>query len=112
MFYNSVKIKNINAHQLHEKMRSGSDFFLLDVRTPAEHAAEAISGSYLIPVQELQYRLQELPKTREIVVYCHVGNRSAYACALLVREGFNAINLEGGIRLWNTSGIASFTKAS
>jgi len=83
MFFNSHQCKNIGPDELNRKMKSGEDFLLLDVRTPQENAAMAIEGSHLIPVQELGYRIDELPKKKEIVVYCRVGNRSAFACAHL-----------------------------
>jgi rhodanese-related sulfurtransferase len=110
MFFNAYSCQNIGPAELNEKTRSGEDFLLLDVRTPAEHAAQAIEGSYLVPLQELGFRIGELPKDKEIVVYCRVGNRSAYAAAYLSRMGYNVKNLEGGIRLWNMSDNVSMTK--
>ncbi len=71
-----------------------------------KHLAE----HYLIPLQELGYRISELPKNKEIVVYCRVGNRSAYACSYLSRLGYKVKNLEGGIVLWNMSGNVSLAK--
>jgi len=112
MFFNSRQCNNIDSEELSEKIRSGKDFFLLDVRTPQEYDQQAIEGSHLIPLQELGSRLQELPKDKEIVVYCRVGNRSAYACADLSRRGYNVKNLEGGILLWNMAGNVSMTSAS
>lgn len=107
MFFPTYGFENITPRELSEKMASGRDFLLLDVRTPGENAAQAIEGSYLIPVQELSGRIHELPKGREIVVYCRIGNRSAYACAYLSRLGYTVKNLEGGIALWNmTAGPA------
>jgi len=88
-------------------IESGQDFFLLDVRTDRENAEFAIANSYLIPVQQLAHRLHELPRDKEIVIYCRIGNRSAYACALLAGRGYKVKNLEGGILLWNMSGNAS-----
>jgi rhodanese-related sulfurtransferase len=111
MFFNSNGCRNIGPEELSKKMQSGEDFFLLDVRTPQEHAAQAIEGSYLLPLQELGYRLNELPKYKEIVVYCRVGNRSAYACSQLSRLGYTVNNLEGGIMVWNMAGRASLAKA-
>lgn len=111
MFFNSNRCKNIDPEELQAKMHSGEDFLLLDVRTPQEHAAQAIEGSYLLPLQELGYRLNELPKNKEIVVYCRVGNRSAYACSYLSRMGYKVNNLEGGIVVWNMAGSASLAKA-
>ncbi len=112
MFFNSSGTRNIGPDQLNEKIASGEDIFLLDVRTPLEHAAQAIEGSHLIPLQELGYRLHELPRDREIIVYCRVGNRSSYASFYLARQGYNVKNLEGGILRWNTTGTVSMTKAS
>lgn len=111
MFFNTTGCKNIGPEELNDKMKSGEDFLLLDVRTPQENAAQAIQGSYLIPMQELGYRIGELPKNKEIVVYCRVGNRSAYACSYLSRLGYKVKNLEGGIMLWNMAGNASLAQA-
>jgi rhodanese-related sulfurtransferase len=104
MFFDNYRCSNIGPNDLNEMQRSGADFLLLDVRTPQENAAAAIEGSYLIPLQELGFRVDELPKDKEIVVYCRIGNRSAYACAYLSRMGFNVKNLDGGIMLWNMAG--------
>jgi phage shock protein E len=72
---------------------------------------QSIPGSYLVPLQELGYRVNELPKNKEIVVYCRVGNRSAYACSYLSRLGYKVKNLEGGIVSWNMAGNASLARA-
>ncbi len=111
MFFNTTGCQNIGPDDLIEKMKSREDFMLLDVRTPQEHAAQAIEGSYLLPLQELGYRINELPRNREIVVYCRVGNRSAYACSYLSRMGYKVKNLEGGIVSWNRTGNASLAQA-
>jgi len=92
---------NITPEDLRDKFERKDDFLLLDVRMPAEHMADTIEGSILLPVQELGFRIKELPKDREIVVYCRVGNRSAYAAAYLARLGYTLMNLDGGIMAWN-----------
>jgi rhodanese-related sulfurtransferase len=107
MFFNTSTVKSVSPEQLNEKMRRGDDFYLLDVRTPGENAASAIPGSHLIPLQEVGYRMQELPKNKEIVAYCRVGNRSAYVSAFLAQQGYNVKNLEGGILQWNRSATGS-----
>ena len=112
MLFNTNRCQNIGPEDLIEKIEAGEDFFLLDVRTHQEHAAQAITGSYLLPLQELGHRIDELPKNKEIVVYCRVGNRSAYACSYLSRMGYNVKNLEGGIMTWNVSTTVSMTRAS
>ena len=106
LFNKKSGYKNIGPEELNDKMRTGGEFVLLDVRTPQEHAGQAIEGSTLIPLQELGSRLNELPKDKEIVVYCRVGNRSAFAASQLVGLGYDVKNLEGGILQWNMSGNA------
>jgi rhodanese-related sulfurtransferase len=103
--------ENIAPEDLREMLDRKDDLLLLDVRTPMEHRADAIAGSQLLPVQELSYRANELPKGREIVVYCRVGNRSAFAAAYLARLGFTVKNLEGGIDAWNRSGAGAYAVA-
>ena len=112
MLFNNTGCQNIGPDDLIEKIEAGEDFLLLDVRTPQEHAAQAITGSYLLPLQDLGFRIDELPKDREIVIYCRVGNRSAHACSYLSRMGYKVKNLEGGIMTWNLSENVSMTRAS
>jgi len=110
MFFNTYKCQNIGPGELHDMVQTRKDFLLLDVRTPREYTGDAIENSTLIPLQELEHRVQELPRDKEIVVYCRVGNRSAYACAYLARLGYRVKNLEGGITLWNRAGHASMSR--
>lgn len=75
---------------------------LLDVREPHEHAIARIIGAKLIPLGELQSRLDELPRDRKIVVHCKSGSRSARAVSLLLENGFDDVwNVSGGITAWS-----------
>jgi rhodanese-related sulfurtransferase len=75
---------------------------LLDVREPEERAAAAITPSIHIPMYEVAGRLNELPKDREIVVYCHSGARSMMVAGFLSGRGFDRVsNLTGGIDAWS-----------
>ena len=96
--------RNIEPEELRDKIDRKDDFLLLDVRTPGEHIAQAIEGSHLLPLQELNFRVGELRKDQEIVVYCRVGNRSAFAADYLARLGYRVTNLAGGITAWNQCG--------
>ena len=112
MFFQKSKFDNITADDLREKRVKGDDFFLLDVRTRGEHIEDAIAGSHLLPVQELASRVRELPRDKEIVVYCRVGNRSAFAATYLARLGYTVKNLEGGILAWNAAQENAFAAVS
>ena len=73
---------------------------LLDVRTPKEFSAGSIPGAVNIPVDELRSRLGEIPRDREIAVYCQVGQRGYLATRLLRQEGFPASNIGGGYKTY------------
>jgi len=77
--------------------------FLLDVREPYEWEIGNLAGSgaHLIPFGELSGRLDELPKEGPLVVYCHVGVRSALVVENLMAQGFEEVfNLKGGYLAW------------
>jgi len=71
--------------------------FLLDVRNPQELAVEAIPGARNIPLPQLRARLRELPKDKEILVFCRSGQRAYYATRILLQNGFKARNIAGGM---------------
>lgn len=77
------------------------DQLLLDVRLPTETAAGIIPGAVSIPVDELRDRLPELPRDKELLVYCRVGLRGHVACRILTQHGFRARNLSGGYITWS-----------
>jgi rhodanese-related sulfurtransferase len=74
--------------------------FLLDVRTAGEFARGTIPGAVNIPLQQLRDRLSELPKDRQITVFCQVGMRGYLACRILSQKGFDCYNLCGGYRTY------------
>jgi NADPH-dependent 2,4-dienoyl-CoA reductase/sulfur reductase-like enzyme/rhodanese-related sulfurtransferase len=74
----------------------GTHAFLLDVRDPHEFAGGRVPRSVNIPLPQLRARLGELPRDREIWLYCDLGQRSYYALRILLQHGFVAKNLSGG----------------
>jgi rhodanese-related sulfurtransferase len=90
-------------------MRNDPSVVLLDVRTENEYRSDSghLEHSLLIPVQELAHRIGELAryKTRTIIAYCRSGNRSGVAAAFLAKNGFTAMNMEGGMLKWNVENL-------
>ncbi len=78
-----------------------NDILWLDVREAAEAEAGKIPGSMLISVDQLRTRHGELPKNRELGVYCAVGLRGYIASRFLMQQGFKVFNLNGGFRSWS-----------
>ena len=77
------------------------EMIILDVRTEQEYKDGHIPGSILIPLQELENRLDELKKDEKYLVVCRSGSRSAQASELLVSNGFKHItNMQGGMLNW------------
>lgn len=90
--------------------RNRDKIILLDIRTKLEREAGYIEGSIHIPLQELRNRLNELDKSKEIWVYCQVGQRGYYAERLLKQHGFNVKNVTGGYKIYMASKSASKKK--
>lgn len=96
----SQPIPDCTAQELKERITSGDEPILLDVREPSEIAIASLSGSIVIPMGEIPSRLTELEEyaDEEIVVLCHHGMRSASVQQFLLRQGFATVrNLLGGI---------------
>lgn len=93
-------VKEVSPTELKHALDSGEKVVLLDVREPFENAYCRIETSKLIPLGELEERVDELDKADRIVVYCHTGIRSARATEFLTSKGFRAQNLKGGVEAW------------
>jgi rhodanese-related sulfurtransferase len=79
---------------------------VLDVRRPDERVQGHIPGSTHIPLDQLRGRLAELPRDREIIVFCQSGQRSYFASRILAQRGFRVRNLTGSWRTWKMAGGA------
>ncbi len=82
----------------------GSAVFV-DVREPYEWEAGHIDGSLHIPIGQVTARWEEIPRDREVVVVCHLGQRSALVAEFLAQRGVSAQNLEGGLEAWVAAGL-------
>ena len=70
---------------------------LIDVRTPGEVAEGMAPGAINIPLQEIQHRLNEFPKDKDLLIYCRSGKRSMVASNFLVDNGYERVfNVGGG----------------
>jgi rhodanese-related sulfurtransferase len=93
----------ISASQAYQKYQQ--EAFFLDVRSQAEWDQAHIANSTLIPLDELQNRLDELPHDRDIVVVCLSGHRSKEGMTLLRQAGFSRAScMTGGLTAWKEAG--------
>ncbi len=79
-----------------EEVEKQEQPYILDVRTKAEYAHSHLENAVFIPLDELRQRLNELDKTKTILVHCHTGLRSYIACRILSQSGFHCKNIMGG----------------
>ena len=96
---------NIKIADVQKKINAKNNILLLDVRTATEFDGPLshIAGAVLLPIQELEQRVDELNehKEKEIIVICRSGNRSQTGTRILISHGFNAVNMLGGMEAWN-----------
>ena len=93
----------ISIHEAHELYEEG--VFLLDVRTQEEWDDFHAPNTTLIPLDQLESRLAELPEDEPIVVVCRSGNRSQAGRDILLANGYEpATSMEGGLNAWRSAG--------
>jgi adenylyltransferase/sulfurtransferase len=94
-------VPEISVEDLKRRLDAGEKLFVLDVREPHEYQICNLGG-YLIPLNDLPKRVNELDSSAEIVAHCKMGGRSAKAVQFLQQAGFTKIhNLTGGITAWS-----------
>jgi rhodanese-related sulfurtransferase len=99
-------VNEIDSKALQSKLAAGDEVYLVDIRTPGEVAHGIIPNAAYLPMHLIPARMSELPKDKEVVLYCRSGARSYHACAYLIQQGFdNVVNLRGGIIGWARGGF-------
>ena len=94
-------IPQLTVKELKQRIDSGEDVQLIDVREPWEYKIAQIGGK-LIPQNDVPQRLAEIDREREVVVHCRSGARSQKIAEFLKQSGYAKVaNLAGGILAWS-----------
>ncbi|MGA7475761.1 MAG: rhodanese-like domain-containing protein [Thermoplasmata archaeon] len=98
-------VLDMDATEVARKLKSAPEkVVLLDVREPFERRLAVIQPSVHIPMGDIPSRTDEIPRDRELIVYCHVGSRSTMVAGYLESLGFTSVaNLTGGIDAWSVT---------
>jgi rhodanese-related sulfurtransferase len=88
---------------------TASGAVILDVREPDEWRAGHAPDAQWVPMGEIPSALASLPRDRRIVAICRSGNRSARVTEFLLAQGFDAVNLAGGMKAWAGLGLPVVT---
>lgn len=96
-------MEEITATELKQRLDKGDDIQIIDVREDKEYAYARIPNAIHIPLGQVLSRMDEIDPSRETVVHCKMGGRSARAIEALQRSGFTGklANLKGGILAWS-----------
>ena len=90
---------NITPLDVKQKLDAKEDVFILDVRQPEEYAQGYIPKAYLIPLGELDQRLNEVPKDKYLIVVCQSGGRSDKASQMLDDNGYKKVSFLSSINV-------------
>jgi len=102
-------IISISPAEVYEIINNDEDYIILDVRTQDEYNKGHLDKALLIPVDELEGRIDELDQNNPIIVYCRSGARSNRAANILIGNGFNEVYDMGGILGWQEAGFPVVT---
>ncbi|MBM6618166.1 rhodanese-like domain-containing protein [Bacillus suaedaesalsae] len=93
-------MKEISVKELETLLDEGKEVNLIDVREVDEVATEKIPGVINIPLGLLEFRMHELDKSKVYIMICRSGGRSGRATQFLESQGYNVINMTGGMLAW------------
>lgn len=94
--------REVSVDEAYQMYQGG--VFVVDVRTQEEWDEYHAPNTTLIPLDQLQGRLAEIPKDREILVICRSGNRSQQGRDILLAAGYDATSMTGGLKEWYAKG--------
>jgi rhodanese-related sulfurtransferase len=98
--------KDISSREAKTLIEKNKNVFLLDVRTPQENNQARLPGTVLIPINEFERRMGEVPRNKTILVYCAVGSRSKQVAEFLSKSGYKDVyTMTDGIVGWYRNGF-------
>lgn len=97
----------VTPQQLREmQAQKSAALYVLDVRSPEEFASGHVPGAVNIPYDQVASRLAEIPKDKELVLYCRSGRRAGLAAAELEKAGYEDLKLmQGDMPGWEKAGL-------
>lgn len=100
IFGGSSGVTSVNAADAKARLDSSTPPYIIDVRQPEEFKSGHLQNAHLIPLNQLEARINEVPQDREILCVCQSGSRSSAASRFLAGAGYTVLNLSGGMIGW------------
>ena len=90
---------------LERQAKKDPSLFVLDVRTPKEFAAGHVPGAVNVPYDQVASQLAQIPKDKDVVLYCRSGRRTGLAAEVLEANGYTKLeHLQGDMQAWLKDG--------
>lgn len=105
MFWRRARARQVSVKELAAAMADDRTTYVLDVREKYEFSSGHVTGAVSMPLQSLPTRSRKLPRDRTVHVICQSGNRSGQACRWLADNGFDVVNVRGGMGAWRGAGF-------
>lgn len=101
-----MAMADLTVREAHDAWVAGR-LVILDCREQAEHEAQHVAGTVLLPMSEILARIDEVPTGTDLAILCRSGNRSAQVAGYLTEQGpyGDVANIEGGIIAWAVEGL-------
>ncbi|PEJ36368.1 rhodanese [Peribacillus butanolivorans] len=94
-------MKEISPNEVKALLKGNSTINIIDVREVDEVKAGKIPNAMHIPLGLVEFRMQDLDKSKEYIMVCRSGGRSSRAAKLLEDHGYKVLNMTGGMLEWN-----------
>ncbi|MFU2014447.1 rhodanese-like domain-containing protein [Peribacillus butanolivorans] len=94
-------MKEILPNEVNALLKGNSTINIIDVREVDEVKAGKIPNAMHIPLGLVEFRMQDLDKSKEYIMVCRSGGRSSRAAKLLEVHGYKVLNMTGGMLEWN-----------
>jgi rhodanese-related sulfurtransferase len=102
----AAAVQPMSQDALLQRLAQNPDhLYLLDVRSAQEFSEGHIAGAVNVPYDQLATRLAEVPKNKDVVLYCRSGRRAGIAADVLAANGYTRVShLEGDMIAWTETG--------
>lgn len=95
-----INMREISPKEVEQMLSDGADINIIDVREAEEVAEGKIPGAVNIPLGLIEFRKQDLDRSKEYVLVCRSGGRSGRAAEYLEGQGYQVVNMTGGMLAW------------
>jgi rhodanese-related sulfurtransferase len=102
-FLRKLRVDRISPEELRQMLEDGEEVVVVDVRSAVESEADSVPGALRIPLEDLAARQSDIPRDRDIILFCSCPNEASSARAALLLRKYGIVRvhpLHGGVDAW------------